>query len=293
MRAQTAITWARTMACSISNTKSFTYPRYALLSIVNRTFNRNLQLNYASYNGKFVKTRAGYMFLGQMNDSVKKSLYLFGVYEPFETQLLKKITPKNGVVIDVGANIGYYTLYLSKLVGRGGKVYAFEPEPKNYRLLQKNLQLNDANNVVLSKKAVAEKSGKARLYLHDTAGGHSIAREFDSYIEIETVNLDDYLLDKRVSLVKMDVEGAEPLVIKGMLRLLNESKNMKIIMEFFPKAMQEAGYSFDDIATLLYNEGFSAYDIKEAKLYPTEEKLRAKYDNLLEQQKATDLIWQR
>ena len=117
------------------------------------------------------------------------NLFACGVYEPLETRIFKRLINRNDVVFDVGANIGYYTLIATKLVGEKGRVFAFEPEPTNFSLLEKNVKLNGYKNVVLMQKAVLNKTGKTKLYLHRTAGGHSKTQSFTSNIEVETVSL--------------------------------------------------------------------------------------------------------
>ena len=77
-------------------------------------------------------------------------LSINGIYEEFETELVSKEISKNDVVVDIGANIGYYTLIFAKLVGENGKVFAFEPDPSNFALLKKNVELNGFRNVVLT-----------------------------------------------------------------------------------------------------------------------------------------------
>jgi hypothetical protein len=92
-------------------------------------------------------------------------LSIFSIHEPLETGLVKEKIKKGDVVLDIGANIGYYTLIFAKLVGEEGKVFAFEPEPTNFSLLEKNVEINGYKNVVLIQKAVSNETGKIRLYL--------------------------------------------------------------------------------------------------------------------------------
>ena len=89
-----------------------------------------------------------------------------GVNEKYETELFKKMVQDGMVVVDIGANIGYYTLIAAKLVGNKGIVYAFEPEPSNYELLCQNIAINGYTNVVPIEKAVSKTSGKTKLYVN-------------------------------------------------------------------------------------------------------------------------------
>ncbi len=90
--------------------------------------------------------------------------------------VLKQNIHTGDTVVDIGANIGYYTLLMSNLVGNGGKVFAFEPEPKNFEILQKNLELNQIKNVIVEQKAVSEFSGIGFLELSSDSGQHRISR---------------------------------------------------------------------------------------------------------------------
>ena len=81
-------------------------------------------------------------------------------YDKFEIECLKRIIKKGDIVVDLGANIGYYTLILAQLVGEFGHVYAFEPEPSNFELLSKNVKENNHNHVTLVQKAVSDKNSK-------------------------------------------------------------------------------------------------------------------------------------
>lgn len=97
-------------------------------------------------------------------------------FEKFETQVMEKIIKKGDIVIDCGANIGYYSLLFSKLVGESGKVFAFEPEPTNFFLLQKNLKENNITNVKALNLAVSDKEGESVLFLDkDSSGSHSMS----------------------------------------------------------------------------------------------------------------------
>jgi len=159
----------------------------------------------------FAEVQGHKMFLDS-KDSL--CLSINGVYEPFETELVKKEIKKGDVVLDLGANIGYYTLIFGKLVGKRGKVFAFEPDPTNFSLLKKNVEMNGYKNVELVQKAVSNKTGKIKLYLcEDNKGDHRIYNSHDGRqsIEIEAIRLDDYFKNYNgaVDFIKMDIQGAE------------------------------------------------------------------------------------
>lgn len=201
------------------------------------------------------------------------------VHEESTTELFKKVVKEDNVVVDLGANIGYFTLLAARLVGKKGKVYAFEPEPKNYDYLIKNIKLNDYENIVALQKAVSDKKGKTKLFIcpYDT-GHHTInqhegieaykqGRVIDDkkdFIEIETITLDEFFEgeEESIDFIKIDVEGAEMLVLSGMDRMLRKNKRLKMIVEFFPLLIKEMGSSpIDFIRRILEDYHFSIFVI--------------------------------
>ena len=195
---------------------------------------------------------------------------IHGYFYKGPTELLKKIVKEGMIVVDLGANIGYFTLIAAELVGEKGRVYAFEPEPNNHRLLVKNIELNGYNNIIPLQKAVSNQAGVTKLFLAPlTAGAHRIN---DSHygrgsIEIETVALDEFFKDResRVDVVTMDVIGAEMAVLQGMREILKKNHGIKIIGEFFPEFIRRSGYSLEDGLNELIKDGFKLYHINELK----------------------------
>ena len=193
-----------------------------------------------------------------------------GIHEPRVTELVKKEVKKSDVVLDIGANIGYYTLIAAKLVGENGKVFAFEPDPTNFAILRKNVELNGYKNVVLVQKAVSNKTGTLKLYIsEDNLADHKIynSHEGRQSIEIEATRLDDYFknYDGKIDLIKMDIEGSEGGAIQGMSSLLQKNKNVKIITEFWPEGLKEFGVGPEDYLKLLIKHHFKLYDINDKR----------------------------
>ena len=198
-----------------------------------------------------------------------KFLTLSGAYEPYTTEIFKRVVKEGDIVVDLGANIGYFTLLASRLVGGEGKVYAFEPELGNYSLLLKNIEINGYNNIIAEQKAVSDKTGTARLFLDKMAPvGHTIYQSgaIEESIEIEMVALDDYFEDEKhpINVIKMDIEGAEIATFLGMERIIRENRNLKIFTEFNPALINQSGYTADEFASrLLEFGGFSAITISD------------------------------
>jgi FkbM family methyltransferase len=203
-------------------------------------------------------------------------LLMHGVHEKLETELFKQLVQDGMVVVDIGANIGYYTLIAAKLVGNKGIVYAFEPEPGNYKLLCENIAINGYTNVVPIQKAVSNTSGKAKLYVgRAIADVSSFAKDNvlthsknADCLEVETITLDDFFEgtvgDDRINLIKIDVEGAEELVVDGADRVLRKNK-LKILIEFMPDQLRKAGTDPLELLRKLQNYGFAIKAINDKK----------------------------
>jgi FkbM family methyltransferase len=182
--------------------------------------------------------------------------------EMYETKLFKNLVTKGMTVVDVGANIGYYTLLAAKLVGDKGRVIAFEPEPQNYALLVRNIKLNSYRNVVPVKKAVSRKTGTADLFINKQAGAHGFFPDRDDNIgvtRVETVSLDQYFKGREnpIDIIKIDVEGAELAVLQGMPNIIRNNDNLKVFTEFFwPSGLQKSGFSPRQYWDKLSESGF-------------------------------------
>lgn len=186
-----------------------------------------------------------------------------GVFERVATALLPDLVQPGDVVVDVGANIGYYTLVCARLAGPSGRVYAFEPEPQNFALLQQNVALNGYRNVVADRRALAERSGVARLWVN-LGSNHGDHRIYDPgetnrrAIEIEVTTLDAVLpADAAVGFVKMDIQGGEPFALRGMQALLARSPKAGLFTEFWPYGLRRAGVDAADYLDALARLGFA------------------------------------
>jgi FkbM family methyltransferase len=209
-----------------------------------------------------------------------------GCFEPVETSLIVSEIKPGDVVLDVGANLGYYTLLLARLVGAEGKVFAFEPDPNNFRLLKKNVRANGYRNVVLVQKAVADRSAVTRLHLSpDNKGDHRLYDSGDGrpVINVETVALDDYFADHEgaIDFIKIDIQGSEAAALRGMERLLQRHPALKLVSEFWPSGLRRNGADAGHYLGQLCRHGFQLLEIDERaeKITPvTVEDLLRRYD---------------
>jgi len=211
------------------------------------------------------------MYVDCRDKGVTPFLLTKGVYEKYETALFKELIKPGMVVIDIGANIGYYSLIAAKLLGSKGKVYAFEPEPRNYNLLVKNVKINSYNNIIPIQKAVSNKQGKAKLFTDkDNLGNPSFSEdnisEKEGVVDVTTVTLDKFFENlatyNNIFLFKIDAQGAEGLILEGAENLL-KNNNLIIIMEFWPYGLKNLGTNPKKLLNKLYEYGFIIKHIDE------------------------------
>ena len=218
------------------------------------------------------------MYLDPTDTVVSKSLNSNLIWEKEESEFFKNIIKEGMNVVDIGANIGYFTLLFSKWIGNKGKVYSFEPDPSNFEILSKNICANRSKNVTAFQKALSNNDGKLSLFLCEkNKGDHRI---FDFYafedddkrkkIDVESVTLDSVLSDKKIEVIKMDVQGAEYLVLEGMKETINKNSNLYLLTEFWPYAIEKSGHSPKDFIEVLRKMKFEISIIKNNKIISLE-----------------------
>ena len=236
-------------------------------------YDRLLQLFWSEEIILEVQGSKMYLNVRDKDPSMRKTFQAYAlnrIHEESTTELFNKVLKEGDVVVDLGANIGYFTLLAAKLVGKNGKVYSFEPEPRNFSFLEKNIELNNYKQVIANQKAIAEGPGTVKLYICPYDTGHHTINQYGGikayrpdfiddkkeFVEIEKVALDDFLKDEKqpINVIKMDVEGAEMLALSGMDRIIRESKHMKMFVEFFPLLIKEMGGSPEEFARKLLED---------------------------------------
>jgi FkbM family methyltransferase len=172
-----------------------------------------------------------------VSDFIQRRIAFFGVFEPNHTELTVRLLQSGDTYIDVGANIGYFTIMAAKCVGPTGKVYSIEAEESTYRLLLENLRLNGLTNVEPLHMAVADQEGFARIGPIDS---RNIGTARVSFIDAPGTTMDavvarplavivgDRLAQAR--LIKVDVEGAEAKVLPGIFRSIADAESQTIVV---------------------------------------------------------------
>lgn len=165
-----------------------------------------------------------------------------GEFEPIQTKAFINSIKKNNIVFDVGANNGYYTILASKLVGKNGKVYAFEPDPQSLKLLYKNIEINNCRNVIVVESALGNKKGKLILSQDISNPGESSlsSKISGKKITVMVETLDQFVKKQKINkidLIQMDVEGSELNVLRGGIQTLQAGIVSKIFTECNPQAL--------------------------------------------------------
>ena len=239
-----------------------------------------LRANGSKLGEKIVHTQYGFLFNADLGDWLGQYVYLTGCYEPPTARVIATLLNPGDTFIDVGANSGFFTLLGSHVVGANGRVLAFEPVPSMRSRLNGNLSLNSAENVVIHDIALSNKAGK-QLF-HEGPPGHkglsslrSLSNEATTF-SVSTMPLDDLLDDEySINLIKIDVEGAEQLVINGMQRLLARQKP-HIVIEVTDGYLNALGNNAVTLCQSLCDLGYRMYRIAEEELIPMEPNAAAK-----------------
>jgi len=210
-----------------------------------------------------------------VNDrGVGRVLYLGGQHEPELRALLAHLDLEGGVCVDVGANVGLHTLSMSRFVGPSGHVVAFEPEPRNYGLLEGNLRLNGARNVTARPCAIGAAEGVARLARNPRNYGDcrittGMPRWAACEVAVTTLDAALHALpDGAVRFVKIDVQGSECRVLDGMRRTLARHPETVMVLEVFPAALRDAGASPRQLVETLVELGFHGWEFSTHRLLP-------------------------
>lgn len=213
---------------------------------------------------------------------MSKSLLYTGVYEPHVTKVLLDLIRPDSSVLDIGANLGYFTVLAARHAPRG-RVQSFEPDPGNFRMLTVNIALNglqervkahnlavgDADSTLLLANLDAGNAG-GRLTVPENATLERLFGKDFPHREVKAVRLDGFLGDTAVDLIKIDIEGFEPKAFAGMQRLLARHRP-RILAEFAPANLKNIGgmEGRDLLASLLkYGYSLNAMEFETGRLLP-------------------------
>ncbi len=189
------------------------------------------------------------LYIDRRDTSLAPHMMLDGFWETWLSQCLARIIEPGFVCLDIGANFGYFSLLMSSLAGDSGTTVAVEPNPHLARLLRMTASVNGPGFKVAD-VALADQEGTAGLYIPDEVMGDAslIERTDRSFsrqrkIDVKMITLDALLAQMkitRIDVIKMDVEGVEPLVFKGMSQTLQDNPDLRIILEYSPFLYEDA-----------------------------------------------------
>ena len=206
-----------------------------------------------------------------LSKAVDKRLFLNGFEKDTIDYFCKTIKEKD-IVLDIGANIGIYSLIAGKRVGKFGKVYAFEPATKAYNNLLSNIELNKFDNIIPIKSGVSECSGTASFNICEDDAFNSLGgtpmREIVKKETIELTSIDDFVKKnniKKIDVIKVDTEGAEYLVFKGAEKTINIYKPI-LFFENNPSAQEGFKNNSNDLLKLIRSNNYRLYELENKKL---------------------------
>jgi FkbM family methyltransferase len=220
------------------------------------------------------RTADGQQMRIRFPDKIQKYIYLFGVWEPVITRFIKARLRPGDLFVDVGANIGYYTLLAAKLVGPGGSVVAIEASPRIVTLLEENIRLNGFTNVEVIQAAVADRRKRVQVFaagagnLGQSTIVASTAAALAAPVEAE---IDAYALPGLVGIerlrgarfIKVDIEGAEAEMLDGIRDVLATfGDETEWIVELAPPALREQRRSAQEFLELFTAAGYQVYLIQ-------------------------------
>lgn len=224
-------------------------------------------------NHDFDVERDGLNWLLNPADSVHKDVFWYGVKDPFEIFQIKRFIKPGAIIFDVGANFGYYTIKLAALLEGNCKAYAFEPYPPTFQRLSYNINKNDLGRCVfpfelgfsdtIENAAMSQTPG-------NTGGNYVTPNSHEGGIQLQTI---DYFCTAhnipKIDFMKIDVEGLEPLVLKGAIPYFDKQRELPVIMiELNPECLQRAGFGVDDVLQTLGRYNYSYYVARRKELVP-------------------------
>jgi FkbM family methyltransferase len=200
---------------------------------------------------------------------------LYSVFKSYtdrtERRLLARNLSPGSVVVDAGANIGIYSQFLARCVGPAGVVHSFEPSPENFARLY--AALSQFPNVRLNQLAVGDKTGESLLYVSDELNvdhrAYPTEGETRRTVPIRSTTLDDYFKSgERVDFIKMDVQGYELHALRGAKRVVQENPDIKLLLEFWPYGLKQAGTRWEEVIEMLRHFGMDVVLVDKNILTP-------------------------
>lgn len=220
--------------------------------VIQRGVDRNLY--QTKYGDRYWLNSTGY---------VDECIINSGLFEPLSTQVVKRLVSPGDIVLDVGANIGYYSVILSKIVGDHGRVICFEPTDHYSKVLEMNIISNSLENVEIIKVGLSNKRQELDIHIGRSSATLHVPgnQKLLSYEKIKLISLDDFAKEyhlEKIDFIKIDVDGHEPLFLEGAWKTL-EKFEPTILLEVNHLNYLSAGFMAWDFYDVLKVKGYHIY----------------------------------
>ena len=223
-------------------------------------------------------------------NEMSRSIFVSGLYDPNELSLLKQILKPGMTFVDVGANVGLYTLFGARCVGPDGRVIAIEPSRREVGIVRGQVALNGLQNVTLLPIAVSDREGEAELLVapleksgHNTLGAFGFDTVLDHRERVEMRRLDDVLREQgveRVDVIKMDIEGAEEAALRGAVETLRRDGPV-LFLELSHRSLQHQKSSSARLLGLLAELGYNVHGYEASTGLPSPEPRECSEENVV------------
>lgn len=203
----------------------------------------------------------GYSFACDLSEHIQRCIFLYG-YDDEAQNFIEKTLKEGDVFLDIGANVGFYSLLAASIIGEKGRVIAIEPNPKTYAKLKRTIEDNGIKNILLLNIGLGEKEGYLNLFMNpdvhnDTAT--MVVHDAPESVRVEVVPLDWVAAAhhiEKIAYLKIDVDGMEPNVFAGAKTLLDEGRIAFIQSEFNDYWLRKNESTPEKLHTLLLGHGF-------------------------------------
>jgi len=202
-----------------------------------------------------MRTADGFLMNVETEDFIQRSIYLTGRWDEDVGRVIRSTLKADDLFIDIGANVGYFSLLASRLCRQ---VICFEPNPTCLKKLTSNVTLNNQGNIEIRPIGLADERRKAEFNVRDSRniGGGSLQHGDGETFSVQLDTLDDQLSNLSPKLIKIDIEGAEMLALKGASKMLSKNNSPDVICEISEYSLRQLGSSKDELFALMYGYGY-------------------------------------
>jgi FkbM family methyltransferase len=221
-------------------------------------------------------------------NETSQAIFITGRYEPNEFCLLAKILKPGMTFLDVGANMGLYSLFAARKVGNDGRVLAFEPSSREWKIAKNNVEVNGLSNVNLLHLALCDQAAEINLLVaplrnsgHNTLGAFAYGTSLECRERVPADRLDDVLRREaltRVDVIKVDIEGAELRALRGAVETLERFRPI-LFVEISERALRNQGCTSGDLLAFIAQQGYDLYNFDRQAGMPTRLAPRSSFDS--------------